>query len=146
MGRRTKGFLKTCLTPGHKSITAQRPGLSPCGEGRAGLPLPPSPCRLGTHTHPHGPFCSDSDTGTVCSYMFKAQAEVTSLWNSYNNGNCSKSVGCFYIKNIYFMLRLLLALRTELVYQVVTCKTKQKPKAIDPECHMELITVMFHHL
>lgn len=43
--------------------------------------------------------------------MFKAQAEVTSLWNPHNNGDCYRAVGCFCIKNIYFMLRFLLAIK-----------------------------------
>ena len=45
-------------------------------------------------------------------------------------------MGCFCIKNIYFMLRLLFAIR--MVHQVVTWKTKQNLKVTDPKCHMEL--------
>lgn len=69
--------------------------------------------------------------------MFKAQAEVTSLWNPHNNGDCYRSVGCFCIKNTYFMLRLLLAIR--MVHQVVTWKQRKNWKAIDPKCHMALM-------
>lgn len=86
-----------------------------------------------THT-PH--ICFALDTRTVCSYMFKAQAEVTSLWNAHNNGDCCRSVGCFCIKNSYFMLRLLLAI---MVHQVVTWKQRKNWKAIDPKCHMALM-------
>lgn len=48
----------------------------------------------GTHTH----TCFVLDTGRVCSSMFKAQAEVTSLWNPHNNGDCYRSVVVFALK------------------------------------------------
>lgn len=125
-GKKNKRFLEGSL-----SITATNqlkphaigPPLSQCSDKNEVclLPFAISEGRKDTHTT----FVLFQTLGQ-CSYMFKAQAEVTSLWNPHNNGDCYRSVGCFCIKNTFFMLRLLLAIR--LVHQVVTWKTKKNWK------------------
>lgn len=103
--------------------------------------------RRTTHgqTHTHGWTHTHSfvlDTGIVCSYTFKAQAVVTSLWNPHNNVDCYRYVG------IYFMLRLLLALR--MVHQVVTWKTKQKTEShrskMPHGTHEQLCFIIFERI
>lgn len=96
-------------------------------------------------THTHGWTHTHSfvlDTGIVCSYTFKAQAVVTSLWNPHNNVDCYRYVG------IYFMLRLLLALR--MVHQVVTWKTKQKTEShrskMPHGTHEQLCFIIFERI
>lgn len=67
-----------------------------------------------------------------CSYMLTAQAEVTSLWNPHNNSDCSKSVGCFCIKNIYFMLRLLWLTERGRSWGLQRCRTGHRIQG--PSC------------
>lgn len=79
--------------------------------------------------------------------MFKAQAEVTSLWNPHSNSGCYRSVGCFCIKNIYFMLRFLFALR--MVHQVVTWKTVKTESCrskMPHGTHEELCSLIFRRI
>lgn len=117
-GKKNKKLLEDSLTitaTNQLKPHATGPSLSQCSDKNEVWLLPFAIFKGRKHTH-H--ICFVLDTGTVCSYMFKAQAEVTSLWNPHNNGDCYRSVGCFCIKNTYFMLRLLLAIR--MVHRVVT--------------------------
>ena len=150
-GKKNKRFLEDSLT-----ITATDqlkpvlgPPLSQCADKNEACLLPSlvgRKCRAHTHTHTHTHTPTHPPTHPPHLFCFRHWDTVhTYLKLKRRSQVCGIHIiivivpGLWVVsalKNIYFMLRLLFAIR--MVHQVVTWKTKQNLKVTDPKCHMEL--------